>query len=76
MTDPEHRTREPRDPPVRTETPESRMTGEGGPPPEHEERKGSADGPEYARTEPAEQEEGEPAPDRPPGEAAPQEPPD
>ncbi|MFD9684997.1 hypothetical protein ACFXPX_09125 [Kitasatospora sp. NPDC059146] len=38
-------------PPV--ETPESRMTGEGGPPPEHEEEKGPQDGPEYEVTEPA-----------------------
>ncbi|MFF3074620.1 hypothetical protein ACFVSN_29965 [Kitasatospora sp. NPDC057904] len=35
------------------ETPESRMTGEGGPPPEHEEEKGPEDGPEYEVTEPA-----------------------
>ncbi|MEU6236386.1 hypothetical protein [Kitasatospora sp. NPDC047058] len=51
------------EPPVRTETPESRMTGEGGPPPAHEEEKGPQDGPEYAVTEPAH-------------EAPPEEPPD
>ncbi|MFD8322432.1 hypothetical protein [Kitasatospora purpeofusca] len=44
--------RDPWDPPVRTETPESRMTGEGGPPPEHDEDKGPGDGPEYAATDP------------------------
>nr|BFD88800.1 hypothetical protein KitaXyl93_01600 [Kitasatospora sp. Xyl93] len=43
----------PRDPPTPVETPESRMTGEGSPPPEHEERKGPRDGPEYETTEPA-----------------------
>ncbi|WP_179853112.1 MULTISPECIES: hypothetical protein [unclassified Streptomyces] len=35
------------------ETPESRMTGEGAPPPGHEEEKGPQDGPEYEVTEPA-----------------------
>ncbi|MGW1178653.1 hypothetical protein ACWD4P_33610 [Kitasatospora sp. NPDC002543] len=43
----------PRDPPAPTETPESRMTGEGAPPPAHEEEKGPRDGPEYEITEPA-----------------------
>ncbi|MFF4381419.1 hypothetical protein [Kitasatospora sp. NPDC001547] len=43
----------PRDPPTPVETPEARMTGEGSPPPEHEERKGPRDGPEYETTEPA-----------------------
>ncbi|MQS16867.1 hypothetical protein F7Q99_32945 [Streptomyces kaniharaensis] len=52
----------PKDPPVAVETPESRMTGEGGPPPEHEEEKGPEDGPEYETTEPAH----EPEPHEPP----------
>nr|BEK63284.1 hypothetical protein KPHV_05110 [Kitasatospora purpeofusca] len=56
---------DPRDPPVRTETPESRMTGEGGPPPEHDEDKGPADGPEYAGTDPGGP-VGAPEPDEPP----------
>ncbi len=58
--------RDPRDPPVRTETPESRMTGEGGPPPERDEGKGPTDGPEYAGT--AHDGPGDPAPepDEPP----------
>lgn len=43
----------PVDPTRPVETPESRMTGEGGPPPEHEEEKGREDGPEYEVTEPA-----------------------
>ncbi|KJS62022.1 hypothetical protein [Streptomyces rubellomurinus] len=43
----------PVDPTTPVETPESRMTGEGGPPPEHEEEKGPQDGPEYEVTEPA-----------------------
>ncbi|MEV0194569.1 hypothetical protein AB0I39_39360 [Kitasatospora purpeofusca] len=43
--------RDPRDPPVRTETPESWMTGEGGPPPEDDGDKGPEDGPEYAGTD-------------------------
>ncbi|MEU9040665.1 MULTISPECIES: hypothetical protein [unclassified Kitasatospora] len=51
----------PRDPRVPVETPESRMTGEGSPPPEHEEEKGPQDGPEFDTTEPAR----EPAPDEP-----------
>ncbi|MCG6495656.1 hypothetical protein [Kitasatospora sp. A2-31] len=52
----------PHDPTVPTETPESRMTGEGGPPPEHEEEKGPQDGPEYEVTRPA----GEPTPQEAP----------
>ncbi|MER7705752.1 hypothetical protein ABTX81_23020 [Kitasatospora sp. NPDC097605] len=77
MTDPDDGTREPRDPPVRRETPESRMTGEGGPPPSHEEDKGPADGPEYAVTAPEDGEPGrEPPPDRTAGEPGPYEPPD
>ncbi|MFD0273545.1 hypothetical protein ACFVHB_06445 [Kitasatospora sp. NPDC127111] len=51
MSEQDDRARE--EPAVRVETPESRMTGEGGPPPEHEEEKGPQDGPEYAVTEPA-----------------------
>ncbi|MFI9361478.1 hypothetical protein ACIG5E_10485 [Kitasatospora sp. NPDC053057] len=43
----------PKDPPEPVETPESRMTGEGSPPPEHEEEKGPQDGPEFEVTEPA-----------------------
>ncbi|MEE1787040.1 hypothetical protein PUR71_29660 [Streptomyces sp. SP17BM10] len=43
----------PVDPTLPVETPESRMTGEGGPPPEHENEKGPEDGPEYEVTEPA-----------------------
>ncbi|MFJ9608466.1 hypothetical protein ACIRS1_19235 [Kitasatospora sp. NPDC101176] len=44
------------DPPVRVETPESRMTGEGGRlPPEQEKRKGPEDGPEYEVTDPVEE---------------------
>ncbi|MFD5466979.1 hypothetical protein ACFWIQ_29760 [Kitasatospora sp. NPDC127059] len=43
----------PADPPEPVETPESRMTGEGGPPPEHEQDKGPQDGPEFEVTEPA-----------------------
>ncbi|RKT09456.1 hypothetical protein BX285_6551 [Streptomyces sp. 1114.5] len=43
----------PKEPPVSVETPESRMTGEGAPPPGHEEEKGPQDGPEYEVTEPA-----------------------
>lgn len=43
----------PKDPPVPVETPESRMTGEGGAPPVPEERKGRPDGPEYDATETA-----------------------
>ncbi|MFF9644979.1 hypothetical protein [Kitasatospora aureofaciens] len=42
----------PEDPPEQVETPESRMTGEGSPPPEHEEEKGPQDGPEFEVTEP------------------------
>ncbi|WP_188304825.1 hypothetical protein [Streptomyces sp. CBMA123] len=42
----------PPDPPAPVETPEARMTGEGGPPPEHEEDKGPQDGPEFEVTEP------------------------
>lgn len=57
----------PREPPVQVETPESRMTGEGAPPPEHEEEKGPKDGPEYGTTEPAE-EASEPAHDPDPHE--------
>ncbi|MFF8772589.1 hypothetical protein [Kitasatospora sp. NPDC015120] len=76
MTNPDDRTREPPDPPVRVETPESRMTGEGGPP-EHEDDKGPADGPEYAVTQRGDAEPGrEPPPDRPAGEPRPYEPPD
>ncbi|WP_224278027.1 hypothetical protein [Streptomyces sp. LS1784] len=52
----------PKDPPVPVETPESRMTGEGAPPPGHEEEKGPDDGPEYAVTEPAH----DPEPHEPP----------
>ncbi len=66
MTTPDEPVREPRDPPVRTETPESRMTGEGGPPPDPDEEKGPADGPEYAV----------PAPDRQSDDPEPEEPPD
>ncbi|MEU4115337.1 hypothetical protein AB0F71_12670 [Kitasatospora sp. NPDC028055] len=51
--------RAPTEPASPIETPESRMTGEGGPPPEHEE-KGPQDGPEYEVTEPAD--EHQPAP--------------
>ncbi|MFF2350968.1 hypothetical protein ACFVVL_14415 [Kitasatospora sp. NPDC058115] len=77
MTGPHDRTREPPDPPVRAETPESRMTGEGGAPPEHEEQKGPADGPEYAVTRQADGEPGrEPPPDRPADDPQPYEPPD
>ncbi|MFJ8627041.1 hypothetical protein ACIRD3_29970 [Kitasatospora sp. NPDC093550] len=54
MTDQHERV--PEDPPVRVETPESRMTGEGSPPPEHEEEKGPQDGPEYETTDPAPEE--------------------
>ncbi|WBP84534.1 hypothetical protein [Kitasatospora cathayae] len=43
----------PKDPPEPVETPESRMTGEGSPPPAHEEEKGPQDGPEFEVTEPA-----------------------
>ncbi|MGW2250205.1 hypothetical protein ACWCXH_08390 [Kitasatospora sp. NPDC001660] len=43
----------PKDPPVPVETPESRMTGEGGPPPVPEEGKRPKDGPEYDATETA-----------------------
>ncbi|MER6301702.1 hypothetical protein ABT247_19365 [Kitasatospora sp. NPDC001539] len=43
----------PKDPPVPVETPESRMTGEGGPPPAPEQEKGPQDGPEFEVTEPA-----------------------
>ncbi|MEU8511032.1 hypothetical protein AB0C76_05505 [Kitasatospora sp. NPDC048722] len=43
----------PVDPTLPVETPEARLTGEGGPPPEHEEEKGPQDGPEYQVTEPA-----------------------
>ncbi|MFH9347735.1 hypothetical protein [Kitasatospora sp. NPDC017646] len=43
----------PKDPQEPVETPESRMTGEGSPPPEHEEEKGPQDGPEFEVTEPA-----------------------
>ncbi|WP_030230991.1 hypothetical protein [Streptomyces sp. NRRL S-350] len=52
----------PKDPPAPVETPESRMTGEGAPPPEPEEDKGPQDGPEYEATEPA----SEPSPAEPP----------
>ncbi|SDT82846.1 hypothetical protein SAMN05216371_7653 [Streptomyces sp. TLI_053] len=48
MTEPEQPAREPRDPPVRTETPGSRMTGEGGPPPEHDQDENPADGADHA----------------------------
>ncbi|MFC5890085.1 hypothetical protein RMN57_04025 [Kitasatospora sp. CM 4170] len=53
----------PHDSPVRTETPDSRMTGEGGPPPEHEEERGPQDGPEYAVTEPADESPPQETPD-------------
>ncbi|MFF7457034.1 hypothetical protein [Kitasatospora sp. NPDC008115] len=62
---------------MRSESPESRMTGEGSPPPEHEEDKGPADGPEYAVTRPGTgAPEREPPPDRPAGGPQPYEPPD
>ncbi|MBD0690783.1 hypothetical protein [Streptomyces sp. CBMA123] len=41
----------PKDPTVPIETPESRMTGAGGPPPEPEEDEGPQDGPDYDATE-------------------------
>jgi len=46
MTDQNEKT--PQDPPVRTETPEARMTAEGGPAPVDEEERGREKGPEYA----------------------------
>ncbi|MFF2078547.1 hypothetical protein ACFVXG_27805 [Kitasatospora sp. NPDC058162] len=65
----------PKDPPVPVETPESRMTGEGGPPPDAEEEKGPQDGPEYDVTETADRLE-PPDATRPAHEPEPHEPPD
>ncbi|MFD8785472.1 hypothetical protein [Kitasatospora sp. NPDC059599] len=56
----------PKDLPVPVETPESRLAGEGSPPPGHEDRKGPEDGPEYRTTEPAHEPARKPEPHEPP----------